>query len=246
MDPSLSSSTPMDPLNTTDSSPCMLRLSSLASITSVRSDHLPSWSLWRRCCSLGVALSSCSRCNLSLISVELHGEESFVAQKFQHVCKFEMHVYLRFRSFNLNFRYMASCTYADRHTHMSCNVVNYYQPKYCCNVQWSPSPSFPCPTCSLPLSVDLSLTSLSLNCSCSTLSFNHYMIFRSIVPPSETGLARYLLLCLAPWRWPHSWACTPHPTGRRRHRQSKFPDPRWQQFPLHLIQTLYQVPPRFL
>ena len=123
MDPSLSSSTLMDPLNTTDSSPCMLRLSSLASITLVRSDHLPSWSLWRRCCSLGVALSSCSRCNLSLISVELHGEESFVAQKFQHVCKFEMHVYLRFRSFNLNFRYMASCTYADRHTHMSCNVV---------------------------------------------------------------------------------------------------------------------------
>ena len=64
-----------------------------------------------------------SRCNLSFISVELHGEESFVAQKFQHVCKFEMHVYLRFRSFNLNFRYMASCTYADRHTHASCNVV---------------------------------------------------------------------------------------------------------------------------
>ena len=53
------------------------------------------------------------------ISVELHGVESFVAQKFQHVCKFKMHVYLRFRLFNLKFRYMA----ANRHTHTSCNVV---------------------------------------------------------------------------------------------------------------------------
>ena len=123
MDPSLSNSTPMDPLNTTDSSPCMLRLSSLASITSVRSDYLPSCSLWRRRCSLAVALSSCSKCNLSLVSVELHGEESFVAQNFQHVCKFEMHVYLCFRLFNLNFRYMTSRTYADRHTHVSCNVI---------------------------------------------------------------------------------------------------------------------------
>ena len=88
----------MDPLNATDSSSCTLRLSSLASLTSVRSDRLPSCSLWRRR-SLAVALSSRSRRNLSLalsrfISVELHGEESFVAQKFQYVCKFEMHMYL--------------------------------------------------------------------------------------------------------------------------------------------------------
>ena len=45
--------------------------------------------------------------------------ESFVAQKFQHVYKFEMHVYLQFCSFNLKFWYMA----ANRHTHASCNVV---------------------------------------------------------------------------------------------------------------------------
>ena len=88
----------------------------------------PSCSPCRRRCSLAVALSSCFRCNLSLtlsrfISVELHGEESFVAQTFQHVCKFEMHVYLRFCSFNLNFRYMASRTYVDRQAHASCNVV---------------------------------------------------------------------------------------------------------------------------
>ena len=100
MDPSISNTTPMDPLNMTDSTPCTLRQSSLASLTSARSDRLPSCSLWRRRCSLAVALSSRFRRNLSL-SVELHGEES-VAQKFQHVCKFEVHVYLRFHSFNLN------------------------------------------------------------------------------------------------------------------------------------------------
>ena len=44
MDPSLSNSTPMDPLNAADSSLCMCRLSSLACLdclTSVRSHHLP-------------------------------------------------------------------------------------------------------------------------------------------------------------------------------------------------------------
>jgi len=102
-------------LNTTDSSPCTLCLSSLAYLTSVHSDRLPSCSLWRRRWSLAVALSSRSRRNLSLalsrfISVDLHSEESFVAQKFQHVCKFEMHGYLRFHLFNLYFRYMASRT----------------------------------------------------------------------------------------------------------------------------------------
>ena len=105
-----------------DSSPCMLRLSSLASLTLVRSDHLPSCSLWRQHCSLAVALSSRFIHNLSFalsrfISIELHGVE------FQHVCKFEMHVYLRFRLFNSKFQYMASRTYADIHTYASCNVV---------------------------------------------------------------------------------------------------------------------------
>ena len=54
MDPSLSNSTPMDPLNATDSSPCTCRLSSLgclACLTSVRSHRLPSCSLWCWRCS---------------------------------------------------------------------------------------------------------------------------------------------------------------------------------------------------
>ena len=43
----------MDPLNATDSLPCMCRLSlSLACLTLVCSDHLPSCFLWRQCCSL--------------------------------------------------------------------------------------------------------------------------------------------------------------------------------------------------
>ena len=134
MDPSLFNSTPIDPLNTTDSLLCTCRLSNLACLTLVLSDCLPSCSLWRRCCSLAVALSSRSRRNLSLsfISVELHGEESFVAQnikKLQHMCKFKMHVYLRFHSFNLNFRYLASCTQTDIHTaylvHGSASEVNH-------------------------------------------------------------------------------------------------------------------------
>ena len=52
MNPSLSNSTLMDPLNATDSSQCTRRLSSLACLTSVHSDHLPSCSLWRQRCSL--------------------------------------------------------------------------------------------------------------------------------------------------------------------------------------------------
>ena len=60
------------------------RLSSLACLTSVCSDRLHFCFLWPRCCSVAVALSSRSRCNLSLalsrfICVELHGEESSVA-----------------------------------------------------------------------------------------------------------------------------------------------------------------------
>ena len=53
MDPSLSNSTLMDPLNATDSSLCMHRLSlSLACLTSVRSDRVPSCSYWCQHCSL--------------------------------------------------------------------------------------------------------------------------------------------------------------------------------------------------
>ena len=52
MDPSPYNSMAVNPLNATDSSSCMRHLSSLACLTSVRSDHLPSCSLWRQHCSL--------------------------------------------------------------------------------------------------------------------------------------------------------------------------------------------------
>ena len=93
--------------------------------TSVRSDRLPSCSLWRRRCSLAVALSYRSRRNLSLalsrfISIELHSEESFVTQKFQYVCKFEMQVYLHFCLSNLNFRIWPHVhTQTDIHTRLA-------------------------------------------------------------------------------------------------------------------------------
>ena len=120
--PSLSNSMPMDLLNATEDSSPRMSLSSLACLTSVCSDRLLSCSLWCRRCSLAVALSSRSRCNLSLtlsrfIGVELHGEESSVAsisveldsegsivstctellEELQHVYKFEMHMYLCIR-----------------------------------------------------------------------------------------------------------------------------------------------------
>ena len=40
-----------------------------------------------------------------------------------YICKFEMYVYLRICSFNLNFRYMATHKQANWHTHVSCNAV---------------------------------------------------------------------------------------------------------------------------
>ena len=76
------------------------RLSSLACLTSVCSD-LRSWSLWRRRCSLAVALSYRSRRNLS---------------RTQCVAR----VQNRIRSFNLNIRYMVGRT---GHTHASRNAV---------------------------------------------------------------------------------------------------------------------------
>ena len=74
LDELLTNSTPMDPPNATDSSPGTRRLSSLACLTSVCSDRLPSC--------LAPALQSRSGHNLSLalrfIGVQLHGEESSV------------------------------------------------------------------------------------------------------------------------------------------------------------------------
>jgi len=52
MDPSLSNSLAIDPLNATDSSLCVRCLSSLPCLTSVHSDCLPSCSLWCWHCSL--------------------------------------------------------------------------------------------------------------------------------------------------------------------------------------------------
>ena len=76
MVPSLSNSKPMDLLNVTDSSsPCTSHLSSLACLTSVHSDCLPSCSLWHQHYSLAVALSSRSRCNLSLALSRFIGVE---------------------------------------------------------------------------------------------------------------------------------------------------------------------------
>ena len=66
-------------------------LSSLACLTSVCSD-LRFWSLWRRRCSLAVALSYCSRRNLS--------RTQCVARVQNRIC-----------SFNLNIRYMVSRSY---------------------------------------------------------------------------------------------------------------------------------------
>ena len=131
MDPSLSNSTPMDPLNMTDSSPCTFHLSSLACcLTSVLSDRLPSCSL------LVPALQSSSspflslqtpRGNLSVaisrfISVELHGEESFsTCAKLKCTCTFVSvrSIFIKYSVYGLTY----VCRQTDRQTHMSCNAV---------------------------------------------------------------------------------------------------------------------------
>ena len=77
------------------------RLSSLPCLTSVCSDLLRFWSLWRRRCSLAVALSYRSRRILSLALS--------VARVQNCIC-----------SFNLNIRYMVGRT---GHLHASCNAV---------------------------------------------------------------------------------------------------------------------------
>ena len=76
MDPSLYNSMAINPLNATDSSPCMRDLPSLACLTSVRSDRLPSCSFWRQRCSLAPDAMFCALS--TFIGVELHGEESSV------------------------------------------------------------------------------------------------------------------------------------------------------------------------
>ena len=85
-------------------------LSSLACLTSVCSDLLHFWSLWRRRCSLAVSFSSRSRRNPSLalsVNFSLNFEFWRALARVQN----------RIHSFNLNIRYMVSCT---GHLHTSC------------------------------------------------------------------------------------------------------------------------------
>ena len=125
MDPSLSNSMPMDPA--TDFPLCMRCLSSLSCLISVHSDRLPSCCLWRQHRSLAVqpfpltpdaiclshsvdssALSYTVRSPSCIQSISVdssHRHDRTQIKKLQHVCKF---VYLHFRSFNSNFRYMVT------------------------------------------------------------------------------------------------------------------------------------------
>ena len=146
-DPSLSNSTLMDPLNTTDSSPCMCCLSSLACLASVRSDHLPSCSLWHWCCSLTpdeICLShSVDSSALKVRSPLAHSVDSLALsytvrspsvaihltehyKGLAHVQIWNAHV-LHFCSFDLNFWYMATRMQTDRQTYtrvLQCSLAS--------------------------------------------------------------------------------------------------------------------------
>ena len=128
MYPSLCNFTLMDPLNTTDSSPCTCHLSSLACLTLVHSDRLPSCSLWR----LHRSLTPDGNLSLALsrlIGIELHGEEfSSVMilrrdpshRTFRTCANLKCTCTLPLFPF-VQFKY--GHTQTDRHTHMSCNAV---------------------------------------------------------------------------------------------------------------------------
>ena len=125
MDPSLYNSTPIDILNATeDSSPCTHHLSSLACLTSARSNCICSCSLWCQCCSLAIAFSFHSRRYLSLalsrfISVELHSEKYsvvFIAQNFSTCANLKCTCTF-FCLFNLNFLCLTTHTRKDMHTY---------------------------------------------------------------------------------------------------------------------------------
>ena len=98
--PLLSNSTLMDPLNVTNSSPCTCHLSSLACLTSVCSDCLPSCSLWCQRCSLApdaICLSHSVDSSALSYTVRSLSLRSIAQNKnLYHICKFEMYVELEF------------------------------------------------------------------------------------------------------------------------------------------------------
>ena len=126
MDPSLCNSMLMDPLNATDSSQCTHRLSmSLACLTSVCSERLPSCFLWRRHCSLApdtICLSHSVDSSVLCYTVRT-GVLSCDPSASHRTLKALAHVqiwnlrYLCFRAFNKNFQYMVTRKQTDRQTY---------------------------------------------------------------------------------------------------------------------------------
>ena len=90
MDPSPYYSMAINPLNATDSSSCMRHLSSLACLTSVRSDHLPSCSLWCQHCSLAPdAICFSHSVHSSALSYTVRSPPSWsIAQNIFRMCAF--------------------------------------------------------------------------------------------------------------------------------------------------------------
>ena len=126
MDPSLCNFTPMDPLNATDFSPCTCRLSSLACLTSARSALIAFLPVLFGT-GAAVLLQMQSVCRTQYIHRRwvtrwgvLRCNPSHRTLKSISTCaNFEMYVYLHFHSFNLNFRYMATCKQTDIHTRLA-------------------------------------------------------------------------------------------------------------------------------
>ena len=121
----------MDPLTVVDSSPCMVCLSSLAYLTSVRSDHLPFCSLWHWRCSLALALPLAPDAICLLHSVDslvlsytLVSPSSHRALKSFSTCA-NLKCSGTFVSVQFKFS-VYGYVYADRQTyiHTSCNAVS--------------------------------------------------------------------------------------------------------------------------
>ena len=119
----------MDPLNATDSSPCMCCLSlSLACLTSVHSDHLPSCFLWRRHCSLAsdaiCLLRSVDSSALSYTVKSLPSQSIGIAQNSFSTCTILKSVtFVSVHSIKIFSIWPHANRQTDRHTHMSCNAV---------------------------------------------------------------------------------------------------------------------------
>ena len=120
----------MDPLNATNSSPCTLHLSSLACLTLVRSDRLPSCSLWHQCYSLAVAFSSHSSAICLSQSVDSSALSYTARRPSSHRTLKSLSTFANLKcvfvpSFPfIQFKFSVyGHTYADRHTYTSCNAV---------------------------------------------------------------------------------------------------------------------------